>query len=501
MWNTATVGGKARKGVALGRLLAEATRVLETGDPVAANADGPAITAAQRSGGSTEDRIVKRAHGLPSATPLLREINSLRAILRGLIVLLIVVAGLAGAATARTALTTDDGTTVNFFWAIASLLGLHAASFLVWIVLLLVPSKSSGGTLGRTAIWLWRVAVERVRGNRHRLAALQAMLGRFSSGSAGRWLAGSLTHGLWAAYLFGALLMVIALLSAQSYVFIWETTILDIGTYTRLTQLLGALPSALGVSTPDAAAVAAAQWPGNLATTDQTVWSSLLVAALLLYGVLPRLAAVVVTALLARHRYGKARLDLSEPSYAEPALRVSPTVTATEVVAGDDEPPSWSTAQLEQQTVAPPEPGPVYLFGWEIDAPRSGWPPPGTAHHTQDLGRGDGHADLQRAIDVIRATKPGRLLVVTDLRQTPDRGVTAALRSLREAAHGRLVLLLTGEDAMRQRMGTDAAARTRLADWAGAGLAAEIDTNNMTVIDLDAPPEETAAAVTSLVTR
>ena len=210
-------------------------------------------------------------------------------------------------------------------------------SFLVWFGLALSPARSGGGALGRSTLLLWRSVAERIGGGRHRLSALRALAARSSTNSTGRWLAGSLTHGLWVGYLAGALFMVVALLSAQSYTFVWETTILGVGTYTELTRLLGGLPSILGIATPDAAAVAAAQWPGSPTASDQSVWSSLLVASLVLYGLLPRIIALAATTLMTGRSIRKMTLDLSEPYHADLAIRLSPTVAMTKVVAGEDD--------------------------------------------------------------------------------------------------------------------------------------------------------------------
>ena len=478
-----------RLSIAAGRLLAEATRFLETaGGAPPPSAESAAIARARRAQGTTEVKVIARARALPTAAPLSSQLDHLRTILRGLIALLVVLAAVGGAATARTAFATVDGTTVNFFWMLASLLGLHLLSFLLWVVLLATPSLSQGGALGRGVLWLWRAVSERFATNNHRLAALQALGARYGAISTGRWLASSLSHGLWFSYLAGATLMALALLSAQRYTFVWETTILDADAYTNLTQILAALPAALGITVPDQTAVAAAEWPGSSSATDQTLWSSLLIAALALYGLLPRAIALVVTVALTRRSTARMPLDITEPYYAELITRLAPTVTATRIVSADDDhPPAPARIPEVQDLPSAPPAGPVYLLGWEIDPPLSGWPPPGIGTGVRDLGRRDSRADLEQAIDVIKSAgrAPSRLVVVFDLRQTPDRGITAVLKSLHAATRGRLVLLFTGAAAMQQRMTTSDAARDRQADWVAAGLAANIEPDQMVTLNLD----------------
>lgn len=479
--------------IAAGRLQAEAVRYLESmGRPPPPTDDAAACAEARRAAGTAELKVIARARALPTAAAIATEIAHMWTVLRGLIVILFVMAVAAGAATARTAFDTIDGTTVNFFWMLASLLGLHLLSFLIWLVLLATPGLSQGGTLGRGVLWLWRQASGRFGTNNDRTAALQAVGARYGMGRAGRWLASSLSHGLWLGYLAGATLMALALLSAQHYTFVWETTILDAAAYASLTQWLAALPAALGIAVPDQAAVAAAEWPGSPDTANQTLWSSLLIAALILYGLMPRALALAVSVMLTRRGAATTPLDLTHPYYAELAARLAPAVTATRVIDGDGDRPAASVPLPNLPDLPPPPPaGPVFLLGWEIDSPLAGWPPPGTDTAVHDLGRRDSRAELERAVAVIGSAgrAPGRVLVVVDLRQTPDRGITAVIESLHVAAVGRVVLLLTGGAAMQRRMSTPDAAGDRLADWVAAGLAAGVEVDHMVAIDLDRSPE------------
>ena len=132
----------------------------------------------------------------------------------------------------------------------------------------------------------------------------------------------------------------------------------------------------------------------------------------------------------------------------------------------------------------PPPAGPVFLLGWEIDAPPTGWPPPVTAAHLRDLGRLDGRAELDETAGRLESADPARVVVAVDLRQTPDRGVAAALSRLKAAAGDRLVLLLSGAAGLAQRLGT-ADASDRRADWVAAGRAAGIEPETMVAIDLE----------------
>lgn len=480
--------GRTGRAVAADRLLAEAVRYYETlkGDSVPKD-QAAALDKARTLGGSIETKIMARAGFLPFASLLAGEISRLWSILRGLGLAAFGVAAFAGAATARTAFVSADGTHVNFFWLLASLLGLHCVSFIVWLALMLAaPRQTSGGLLGTAVLWLWRQSSRRIGASPYRMAAMQALGARWGRARTGRWLASALSHGFWLGYLLGALAMTLALLSAQQYVFVWETTILDAAAYLWLTDILAAAPAALGIAVPDQGAVLAAQWPGAVAAGNDALWPSLLISTILLYGLLPRMLALAVSAWLAR-RGAAAPLDLAKPYYAQLVAQLSPMVSAVRVIDGDAEGMATPDAEADLASLPPaPAAGPVFLIGWEIDAPETGWPPPGTPAQVHDLGRRDSRSELDRAIGALGKSdvRPARAVVALDLWQTPDRGVTAALSALRAAAHGRLVVLFTGAAALNDRMPAPDAA-TRIADWVAAGLAAGIEADHMVAIDLD----------------
>ena len=481
-------GGRPR---AADWLLAEAVRFYETDTAEPAAGDTAAIARARALDVPIGAKLIARSAALAITSDLTSALASLRSVLQGVALAAMAVATIAGAATARTAFAGADGTLVNVFWLLAGLLGLHVVSFVVWLLLMLAaPKQAGGGLMGNAVLWLWRRVAERFGSSPFRLAALKALASRWGRGRTGRWLASALSHGLWTAYLLGALAMTLALLSAQSYVFVWETTILEAADYVRLTDALTTLPAALGVAMPDRDAVLAARWPGAPEAGHAVLWSSLLVWSILLYGLLARVAALAVSAMLAR-RAGAAAPDLTNPYYARLATRLSPMVTAIRVVDGDgDRPDSPDTAP--DLAPLPPQPpaGTVYLLGWEVDVPESGWPPPGVPAGVVDLGRRDGRRDLEEAAAALaRDTTLSRLVVVLDLRQTPDRGTTAVLSALQASGRDRLVIAFTGAGALEGRMPRGDAA-TRIADWVAAGLAAGVPAEHMVAIDLAEPNDD-----------
>ncbi|MFZ5610387.1 MAG: DUF2868 domain-containing protein [Pseudomonadota bacterium] len=484
------------------RLLAEAVRYdeLACGPPDAAD-EAPVLAKARALKGGMEEKVRARALLVPQAGRLARELGHLAGLLRAALLVGLVVAGLAGAATARTAFASAQGPTVNIFWLLAALLGLHLISFIAWLALMaLAPRRARGGLAGQALLWAWQRLAGRLRRGAARAAAIQAAGSRWGRGAAGRWLASAVSHGLWSAYLAGALAMTLLLLAARSYHFVWETTILSAAAYQELTQVLAAPLAFLGFAMPDAQAVAAAQWPAppDISAADEQAFATFLIAALILYGLVPRLLALAFSCLKAWRAERRTPLDLSRPGYARLVPLLSPIVASTKIVDPDGQKPSCLVIAADVEAMpSPPPPGPVYVMGWELPAAGANWPPPGTAAPFMDLGNLDSVADLERVAGAVKERMPARLVVALDLAHTPDRGVMAALKQLHAAAGGRLFALFTGAARATARLGPADAAQ-RLGDWVAAAHQAGIASEAMIAIDLDHMPVEQRARLDRL---
>ncbi len=471
------------------RLLAESIRCYEVATETPRSVrSNVALDAGRATPGNVEAKIIVYAKTHSAAAELADEISRQRTVMRGLTVAGFIFAVIAGGATTRTAFGSGDGTTVNFFWLLTSLLGLHAISFIVWLLLMIAaPGATRGGFLGSTVMSLWRYLTTRFGDTQHRRAALEAQATRWRQSNAGRWLTAALSHWFWLGYLLGVLAMSVVMLGLQRYIFVWETTILDADSYIWLTGVLAALPGWLGVSVPDTAAVLAAEWPGSKERANEILWSSLLVGSIGLYGLAPRTLALVASLAYALYRGANTPLDMHLPFYAQLKAQLAPIATDIRVVDGDTDQRTYlDTVPDLDRPAPPPPPGEFYLLGWELDPPAIGWPPPDTPEMVHDLGCRDSHADLEWARQKVeRAVKPmARLVVVVDLRATPDRGVTAALAALNTAADDRVAVLFTGANGLDRRLSAQDA-RIRAADWVAAAQAAGVDSTRMVAIDLD----------------
>ena len=448
----------------------------------AAAPDRHALAVARRTPGGIEAKVIAYFEALPEAGATHQMVRRVLRILWLVTLLGRVLALVAGAATLRTAFGAAGGIAINFYGAIISLLGLNTLVLLVWAVGIAVAPRAAGdNSLGAALLALWRMGLKRLGGAGGTPARAALAVGR-RVGEARLWVASAVSHSLWAAFLAGACLMAVILLSTRQYVFRWETTILDAESYVALTHALAWLPKTLGLAMPGDAAIRAAQWQGGAVTAglDQAGWVGLLFSCLILYGLLPRLMLLAFSLWRAR-RIMRAPLDLSRPEFAALIPHLAPVVEHTSIISpAPGSTPRPAGGPIPQAADLPPADGPVAVAGWEVET-GDALPAPVPL----DLGLLDGAGSISRAIDALKAHRPpiARLVVIADLAVTPDRGVTAGLRRL-GAAGAPIVMLFTGGAALVARLGRTQAA-DRLTDWVSAAHAAGIALDHMTEIDLE----------------
>jgi hypothetical protein len=482
-----------------GRLIAEAIRIQEGAEGAPID-DPSADNFARTAGGDLETRIVVRAANLAVAKRLAAALDHLRLGIRLAAGIGVALAFVAGATTARTALTVPSGTPVNFHWAVLSLLGVETVALLIWIAVGVFGRNarsvvSLGGLIAaageRLGRWLHRGPAEAAMAQ----AAGVVML----RGAIARWTIGALTHGLWTSFLLGALGMTLLMLSVEQVSFAWQTTILSESSYLPLTEALAALPRIAGFTVPTEAGIVASRWVGEgpLPTSYSSAWAGLLVGAVVVYGIIPR-GALLVLCLVARGRaIRRFRLDLGLPGYARLRERLMPSTRREGIVDGDRD-------EVEAPSVRPVPvvdfEGPVALVGFEIERPHRGWPPPVAGVDWIDLGLIEGRSDRDRAMARLAAARPGLVVIAASMLTTPDRGVGADLLALRRAADAPAALLLSDAARVRRRLAPPDAEQ-RAEDWRRLAAAAEIPPDQVIVIDLAAPEEAALSRLSRLLGR
>ena len=469
------------------RLLAEAVRLHE--DALGGPLHEPrADELGRATAGDLERRIVVRAQALSVAPALQSALAHLRTGTQVVFAAALVGALLAGAGAARLVLGSYAEGPVNFFLALTSLLGLHTLMLLVWLVVVVFhPGSGAISLLGGLVLRLGRRVTRWLHDGPLELAALRAAGEVLASPQFGRWALSTISHSLWLAYLAGCLGIVLLLLGTRQYDFAWETTILSERAYVAVARAISAPVEALGFAVPDPEQVAGSRRTGSgqvFAGRDR--WGGLLVGCLVVYGVLPRSLALLVSlgALFrARSRY---KLDTSRPGFARLEGRLVAFARPVGVVDPDEPAPAVEDAAVARPATRITGNGPVGILGLEVEPPPSGWPPSIAGIDWWDLGFAENRADRHCVLEKARAAdaKAKAVVVVCSLAATPDRGTGAFLANLAQINPRPVVLLMTHGQRLRERSPL-AEVEERINDWRKLATQAGIAAGAVLDLDLD----------------
>lgn len=428
------------------RLLTEVVRVREeaAGHP----ADVPQADAAGRqAGGALTRRILARAAALPDAAALQRAIRQVMSRGIAVMLLLVLLAGVAGAFAAATAL--DTGSPASLPLVLMLLVGSNLLMLTLWLMLLVVSPRVSPG-LGRGVMALW----SRLSGGAANRAAdtHRAALAILGGGASGRWLAASLSHAAWLSFALTGWLSLLLLLSVRAYALSWDTTLLAPTTVAEWVRALSFAPAALGVPVD---ALFVDEGGRTVAGQAGAQW---LLAAVLIYGVAPRLLALLICGGLwwrAQARFGR---DLQHSGFARLRSRLMPDHQPLGVV-------DQATA-LPQQTPAVRSAARLptgAVLGLRLDDAGDHPPPSIPGIQWQWLGATDTAVARQSAVAAVTEQPRRPVVVLARATMSPDRGAERFIVALAEAAHAPVYLLLVGVDRLAAR-GADHCAQ-RLEDW------------------------------------
>jgi len=375
---------------------------------------------ARAQGGSFDARLLTRSRLLARRERLDDALERWRRIARLVLMLFALAAILAGGAVAAGALG-SGGRPVNLAVAVTALLGLNTISFLLWAASFGMQAGAAGSLL--TDAWL-KLTRKLAKGPDAALLP-RALLELTARQRASRWAAGVLSHWLWLLALLSAFATLLALLATRRYTFQWETTVLSPDTFVTMVKTLGWLPSILGFPQPSADTIRASDGLQDLPESAHALWSVWLLGVMVIYGLIPRFAALTLSAIMMRRRMSRLAINPSLPGIAELRDRLMPASVNT----GTDAPaPSPDSAFIQR-----PAPGRQWgrrrLLGIELpdDLP---WPPQTIPPGIDDLGVIDTREQRHRVLDAMREAPAERLLVCCDARQTPDRGAIALLAEL-----------------------------------------------------------------------
>ncbi|WP_295987492.1 DUF2868 domain-containing protein [uncultured Variovorax sp.] len=313
---------------------------------------------------------------------------------------------------------------INVIVALASLLGLHALTLLLWLIGLWLPLGSfNTASLG----WIWLSLTARVAGGKRGQAPVlvRAATGLLSRAKLLPWAFGLVSHGIWALSFAVVLAAMLFALAFRSYTLSWETTILEPAFFVRAVQALGWLPAHLGFPVPDAATVMAA--PGAASAPGQRTWALWLTGCILVYGFAPRFVLTLLSAAILRSRRKGLQPDWQEPYYRRLLARFAAMAPAAIVDADPGRlhgamPSSLPASELNDA---------LFVLGFELP-PDMPWPPAALpAAIAAQAQRIDGSAAARRAVlDQLARIHPRTVLMVCHAASSPDRGTERFLREL-----------------------------------------------------------------------
>jgi hypothetical protein len=492
------------------RLLAEAVRALER-DGARPIDDPRAEARAAEAGGDSEHRIAVRARSLDASRGLTQALGQTRRVIGVIMAAGMLLAAVAGAGAARASLATANGGTVNIYWALGGLLGIQTLLLAAWIVMMIKgPSALAGASLGGAVFSLGRAFSGRWHKGEVHSAAIEATGVVMARGGTGRWMLSAISHGLWVVFNVTCLLLLVLMLSARHYRFVWETTILSADTYTKLTSGIARLPGMLGFPTPTPEQIATSDGsvPPNAMPRDvaqieaaRHAWSGLLVGSLVTYGLGPRVVLLGLSLSLHRRARRRWRLDTTRPGYLRLQPRLMPQTEALGIID-----PYTEGECAETAPTSPPAAdrraaaGPPALLGLEIDAPASPWPPRVSGVRWRDLGLVDDRDDRKRVIEQLAEpeTGPSTVVIVCGLTTTPDRGHGAFIEQVRQSSGAPVALVLTGGETFRRR-GDSGLLAGRVEDWRALAGDAGVPAEQVMELDLDHLTDASVSGLAELV--
>ena len=287
--------------------LTELVRTLETQQHVFATDPLLITEKLQGEDGKPIQKLHRRASRIDSNGALARVLGKIDGRIKGIMLVMSVVWCISGFLGLFTLLQTN---VVNFFYVLVCLLGFHTIMLLGWLVMTLInQGKQSSNWFASFVSPSYLI-----RGKDDVTKAAVDLYERQLQHSGMRWYLGRFSHQLWLATLTGMLLAIIFLLIVRQYSFSWESTLLSDQALITLTQVLGWLPSMVGFTVPDSAAIVQSRLVTDAMPLSMArQWAGLLVGSLLMYGIVPRAIAWAFCALMFRRK--KMRLDIKQPYY------------------------------------------------------------------------------------------------------------------------------------------------------------------------------------------
>lgn len=420
--------------------LTELVRTLETQQHVFATDPLLITEKLQSEDGKPIQKLHRRASRIDSNGALARVLGKIDGRIKGIMLVMSVLWCISGFLGLFTLLQTN---VVNFFYVLVCLLGFHTIMLLGWLVMTLInQGKQSSNWFASFVSPSYLI-----RGKDDVTKAAVDLYERQLQHSGMRWYLGRFSHQLWLATLTGMLLAIIFLLIVRQYSFSWESTLLSDQALISLTQVLGWLPSKVGFTVPDSAAIVQSRLVTDAMPLSMArQWAGLLVGSLLMYGIVPRAIAWAFCALMFRRK--KMRLDIKQPYYQKIlSFWQRHVVDADDFKAAPAPVAPKATVSTGKKLVAlleyPSQQDNWWQSGLNADMSSHSNNINSSINNVENFGIVDDRDDMERLTTYLDS-HPVQVLLGIHSKALPDRGTLRKLDRIAEhAADGLIVQLLS----------------------------------------------------------
>lgn len=329
--------------------------------------------------------------------------------------------------------------TLNIYWLLAVLLGFNLLSLILWFIGMTFKLQSlSSGVVAQWVSWL---PFRRKDNSTNESLTSRVWWEMCLTGVVGKWRISVLTHQFWLIYLAAGMMLLILLMMAKQYNFVWGTTLLPETSLPRLTELLGRPLELIGLKMPDGGQILDSRMGGSMQNPEtRAAWAQFLIGVLLFYGLLPRLIVLAFSTAMLRWSERSFRLDLYLPYYIELRQRLMTRKAVSKVIDADPQ-----AGMRPVEIVQPREtyllPSGAHVIGIELDD-QVCWP--------ETVSCQLNVTDMQSMAEAVEYVKKlqGMLVIAVAAYRLPDRGVQRMIGDLLAATHCTPWLLLLNKNPL-----------------------------------------------------
>ncbi|MBX3640208.1 MAG: DUF2868 domain-containing protein [Nitrosomonas sp.] len=329
--------------------------------------------------------------------------------------------------------------TLNIYWLLAVLLGFNLLSLILWFIGMTFKLQSlSSGVVAQWVSWL---PFRRKDNSTNESLTSRVWWEMCLTGVVGKWRVSVLTHQFWLIYLAAGMMLLILLMMAKQYNFVWGTTLLPETSLPRLTELLGRPLELIGLKMPDGGQILDSRMGGSMQNPEtRAAWAQFLIGVLLFYGLLPRLIVLAFSTAMLRWSERSFRLDLYLPYYIELRQRLMTRKAVSKVIDADPQ-----AGMRPVEIVQPREtyllPSGAHAIGIELDD-QVCWP--------ETVSCQLNVTDMQSMAEAVEYVKKlqGMLVIAVAAYRLPDRGVQRMIGDLLAATHCTPWLLLLNKNPL-----------------------------------------------------